>query len=365
MNRYKHIALGLIVTVSITLAAGLAFAQITGWGSTSQPVTTKDILPKERGGEAYSERWTFYSDFDEGGYIDANFSITNLGFGDRKGTVEIEVKIPGKPVYEYKNKVSSGQWSAGKQDFHLHIGDSGVEATANGYRLFHKNGKNAKNGFDVRFINEVPMWQPGDGSLTRGDDFYRSALIAIQADVAGSVRLGGESRTVQGSQSGLGDYGASTFAPYKLAEHFARFHGQSNGVFVAWREIQTTPEMGGRSFSWIVVAYKDEIVFSEVQPTINFARRIRHSKSGYSVPRAAQVVAQQGNDRVKLVMRGKKFEHTDLLDEYGSVARLFASTVTNPHKFAVPVEWEMQMTIDEATAKVSGESEFSIDFMNK
>jgi hypothetical protein len=63
-------------------------------------------------------------------------------------------------------------------------------------------------------------------------------------------------------------------------------------------------------------------------------------------------------------MKGPRYKRKDLLDSYGQAAKLVASAFTEPVRYEIKGEYDLQMNIGGAKAKVSGKSHYVIDQLN-
>ena len=337
----------------------------SGWssGAGAGKLTMKDLIPKMSADEAYSERYGFSVDLDGGGHVGFDFTVSNLGWGDAMGASSVRVRLPGQQKYSYSKKADEGEWRHASDRFALDIGSSSVEQVgADAFRLRHEAGP---VDVDLTFTNTMPMWRPGDGQITTDEGYYKFGLIAPRADVKGHVTIGGKRHEVDTKAAGYADHVATNVAPFDLAKRFSRFRDYNGDVFVIWREIQMEEEHGGQSFTWIMVGYKDQIVFSDASATARLGRIKADPQTDYAVPYSLQIDGRSGKDTVKLVHRSKRMKRKDLLAEYGSPAKLVASAVSEPYQFDLTGDYTLQMTIKGATAQVEGKGHYTIDYINK
>lgn len=356
-----------VLGCSVVFAAGVpsASAQTKGWSqgkSTSKP-SVSDMIPEMSSDEAYTERYGFAVDLDNGGHIGVDWTISNLGWGDGQGAAAVRVRLPGKEKYTTKKKVSKDKWSYSKKKFDIDIADTRVRARGNNTFVVTHKGEDVS--FELLFKNTTPMWKPGTGRIKVKDGYYKFNMLAPRANVTGEVTIGGKTIKVKGTKKGYADHVATNIAPFDFAKRFSRFRTYNNDVFVMWREVKLHSDYGGRSFTWAVVGYKDKIVFSDPDATIRMARKRKDPKGGYTFPMAVQIDGKDGKDSIKLVIKGKSFKRTDLLEDYGAAAKMVASSVSNPFRYDVKGKYSLQMTIQGATAKVSGRSHFVMDYINK
>lgn len=354
-----------LIACSAWVGVSPASAQTQGWahGAKKSAPTVADLIPKMSSSMAYTERYGFAVDLDGGGHIGVDWTISNLGWGDGKGAADVRVKLPNQKHYHFKKEVDEGDWQYSKKKFALNIANTSVHARGkNSFLITHK-GKNMS--FRLTFTNPTPMWKPGNGQIKVKDGYYKFNILAPRANVKGYVNIGGKKIRVNGTQSGYADHVATDVAPFDFANRFSRLRTSEDDVFVMWREIKLHPDYGGKSFTWIVVGYKDKIVFSDVDAKIRFAKMRNDPKSGYKFPMAIQIDAKSGKDSVKLVMNGSKFKRTDLLASYGAAAKMVASAVSNPYRYNVDCKFTLEMVIQGAKAQVSGKSHYTMDYINK
>lgn len=337
-----------------------ATASAQSWGSGAGKPKMKELMPRLSSDEAYTERYSFAVDLDGGGHVGMDFTISNLGFGDGHGAVNVRVKLPGQKNYEYAKKLSRDEWSSAKGHFGLAFGGTSVKAKgSDGFVLKH----NGKVKAELTFDNKIPMWKPGNGRINVDGGYYAFNLIAPRADVTGRVFINGKWRDVTGTRSGYAEHVATDVAPFDFARRFIRFRHYNEDVFVMWREIELAFEHGGKSLTWVVVGYKDAIVFSDASARLKFGS-LKTDKTGYSIPKLVQLDGRRGKDSVRLVMQGRKMKKKDLLASYGAAAKMVAAAVSEPYQFELKGKYTLQMTIGGASATIEGRSHYTIDYLN-
>lgn len=354
------LAVGLLAALAQPADAGTR-----GWteGSGGAQATFTDLVPSMSSDEAYTERYSFAVDLEGGGHVGVDLTISNLGWGDHNGAAAVRVKMPGESKYSQSKKVDRDDWSYSKKEFDLNIGDTRVRQK--GSRDFELTHRGDGVRFDLVFENTTPMWRPGTGQIRTDAGYYKYTLVAPRANVTGTVTIGGKTHKVVSKGEGYGDHVATNVAPFDFAKRFSRFRTYEGDVFVMWREIELTEDLGGESFTWVVVGYKDKIVFSDADADIRFGRVKKDPKTGYSFPMAVQIDGKTGKDHIKLILQGKSFERTDLLESYGTAAKVVASTVSEPYRYDVKARFVLQMHIGGAAAQVNGNSHYVLDYVNK
>lgn len=364
----KRFSISTLVLTSLfavmTLQAEDASAQTRGWSSGGQAKapTMQALIPKMSSGNAYTERYGFSVDLEGGGHIGVDFTISNLGLSNGYGASSVRVQLPGmKKKYDVSNRVSRSKWTYAKDRFFMDISNTTVEGVGNDTFVLKHDG-DVK--FELTFKNTIPMWRPGSGEIQVKDGYYKFNLIAPRADVTGKVLVDGAWREVKATRGGYADHVATNVAPYDFAKRFSRFRHYNDDVFIIWREIQLEEKFGGETFTWVMVGYRDKIVFADANATVRFGNVRPDASTGYNIPHSLQIEGKNGQDSITLVMRGKSFKKKDLLASYGRAARMVASSLSKPFQYTVPSDYTIQMTVQGATANVAGKSHYTIDFVN-
>ncbi len=360
---YSAFALTSLLAV-MGFQANEASAQTQGWssGGKAKAPTMKTLVPRMSSGNAYTERYGFSVDLEGGGHIGVDFTISNLGLSSGYGASSVRVDLPGmSKKYDKSEKMSKGKWSHAKDRFYLDIAKTTVEGIGNDTFVLKHDG-DVK--FELTFKNTIPMWSPGAGEIKVDGGYYKFNLIAPRANVSGKVFVDGAWREVKANREGYADHVATNVAPYDLAKRFSRFRHYNDDVFIIWREIQMEEKYGGETFTWVMVSYRDKIVFSDANATVRFGNVKPDATTGYNVPHSLQIESKDGKDSVTLVMRGSSYKRKDLLASYGRAARMIASTLSKPFQYTIPSEYTIQMTVQGATANVAGKSHYTIDYVN-
>jgi len=357
----------LSVLAALVFPCSLAWADdAAGWsegGETS--ASPEDFIPKLSDEEAYSERYTFSVDLDGGGWIGTNLTISNLGLGNGHAAARVRVQLPNrKKEYSYNKKVSSGDWTSEPDRLDLRV--AGVELAAkdaNGFTIrFADPDSDVKVELD--FKNDLPMWHPGNGRIDVDKGYVKYGMLAPRATVKGRVFIDGAWTEITSTRKAFGDRSASNIAPYNFAKRFARFRVFDKDLTVMWREHKLVSELGDRSMTWLMIGYKGKVVFSDANASLRMGKKVRDSKTDYVIPYAVQVDGKSGKDSAKMVMRAKKMDRQDLLESYGSAAKLVAGAVSKPFRYDFPCKFTVQMDIGGVKATVQGKGRYSFDMVN-
>jgi hypothetical protein len=331
-----------------------AFAQ--SWGRGGKP-SMSDLKPTVSDSEAYSDRYGFSADMEDGTHVGVDFTISNLGFGDRNVVVEVRVKPKNGKDYRYNESYDEDEWSAGSSGFSLKAGPTTIQGKGKDTFIINHAGSTPVK---LKFENIVPMWSPGSGRLSTDAGFYDIHIISPVARVTGTV--GGRKVT---SSQGYAEHVATDAAPYELARSFRRARIYKDDIMILWRDIELHPDIGGGNTPWILVTYKDKIVFSSSKARVRYGSTYKDSKSGYVVPKAVQIDARNGKDRIKLIMKARRTKRKDLLANQGSFVKAVASAVAEPYQFTGTGEFTLQMEIGGAAAQVGDNAHYTIDFITK
>jgi hypothetical protein len=358
----------LLVAAALMAPLGAA-AETNGWGGGATAPTMADLIPKMRSEEAYSERYNFEADLEGGGSLKVNFTISNLGLSDGSAQSRLRIDTGEDVTYSYKEKYGSGDWSYGEKSFKLQEPKTTIEGSGESTFTVRHTGKHKGETVEVEltFQSPMPMWQPGGGTLQVSDsDYYTVHLLGMRSSVDGQMTIGDETYEVTAERSGYADHVSTNIAPYSLAKRIAysRVYDDDHDVFVIWRNIQLTEQYGGTPETYIVVGYKDQIVFDKTDVDFKHGDIESDGKTGYPLPYSVQLDASQGDDEIKLVMRGESVKRKDLLKSVGRFVRVLASSVTKPYHFAFDGTYALQMNIGGAEATVRGDARYVFDHLN-
>ncbi len=364
-HRFGVVGSFLLVTLVVTGAPiAPADAETRGWadGDSTTPTMT-DLIPEPKSAEAYSERYSLSAKLDGGGKIVVKHTISNLGWGDRHGAAQVRVKLPDRENYSFQKKVGSGEWSYAKDSFKLDIAKTTVEGHDDGSFEYRHDGEVK---LEATLESDVSMWQPGRGRLDVDGGFMEMDMYGLRGTLEGRVKVGGEWRSVKSTRNAYADHTATNIAPYDLGTRFSRtrIYDDDNDVFVMWREIKLVDGYGGESINWVVVGYRDRIVFSDPDADVSFGK-VRKDRVGYDVPHAVQIEGKSGGDSIKLVLKANDMRRKNLLKRYGTVVRTFAKTVSEPYNYYLDADYALQMDIDGARATVRGDGGYVVDYLNK
>lgn len=352
----RHFRRFITVFLLVVGVPSLAFAAGPKWGEDRGPATLRDIIPDPRGGEAYSERYTLFANLEGGGTAYVDLTISNLGWGDRHGATTGEIRLPGQRPYRFKKKLDEDEWSYRRDRFEMKVGPTTISGDAeSGFRVRHRGA----SSFDLTFKSRTPMWSPGIGKLMHDGNVYATTLAVPWGDVTGTI--GGKS--VNGV--GMFDHGMSTFSPFDLADKFSRMRHFEDGLFIAWREVDLTDDLGSRSVTWVIVGIDDKIVFSDSAANIAWTGFDEHEESGHRVPSNVVISASSGGKSLRLEVRGKRVRSTDLLAQHGAAARAVAGAVSNPWQFEVNGSYDLRISGGGTDVSRRGKTNIEMDMLSK
>ena len=361
----------LSVIFGVLLMTSAAYAEDTpeedakstkGWVGQGKSIGVKDIIPQLSTEEAYTERYTLRVDVDGGGWIGTEFTISNLGWGNGHGGAQVRIELPNQKKYKFKKKVSKDDWTSAKDKLDLNIAKTQLTSTdGKTYRLQHSNGDVS---LDITFTNTLPMWAPGRGQIDVKDGYFKYHILSPRASVSGTAKVNGKTYKIKSTAKSFIDHVATNVAPFDFAKRFSRFRRYEKDVTIIWREVQLAKKYGGQTLTWVMVGYKNQLVFDDAQANIRFGKTQKDMSTGYVAPFAVQVDGSKNKDKIKLIMYGKKVTKSDLLKRYGSAAKLVASAVSKPFRYSFDGTFVLQMTIQGVTATVKGNGNYTIDYVN-
>jgi hypothetical protein len=215
---------------SVWLAAALVL-------SAPGPRAAGSLRPLWSSSGSYGESFTFIADLEDGSYVQATLSLTNLGPGSTKAICRAMVVPRGGRPWKASERFSSKGWGyragpdgAGER---LTIGPcaawsaetSGVEVPLDGGRVL------------VRFAGPLrPMFPPAV-AVQVGEHRFGAEVLLYRVAAEAEIELPGEEpRRLAGS--GYADHSRGTVPPRDLARRWIRFRGLrgERGLLLLGRE---------------------------------------------------------------------------------------------------------------------------------
>ncbi|MFL5346100.1 MAG: hypothetical protein ACJ8AT_15030 [Hyalangium sp.] len=204
----------------LTVFAVLTLPGLAGAGAVLEPQPSTN--------DNYGESFTFMADLDDGTFVSAQFSVTNLGPGSRHGICRATVLRPGRKAWTPQAKLDSDEWSYDAASGTLKMGPCTLHAGTGTYISVPLD-----NGLLSIAYSEPPSPQSPPGSeVTLGTASYRHEVLVPFSTAKVSLRLPGSDAPLELSGGGYGDHSHSTVAPAKLARSWVRFRAVRGGANV-------------------------------------------------------------------------------------------------------------------------------------
>ena len=198
------------------LAALLAAVALGAPAAAAASATLRPLL-LERG--TYGESFTFVADLEDGTYVQAGLSFTNLGPGSTKGICRALVIAPGGALWQAHDRFSRSEisWRDGG-DERLGVGPCAAWVDGSG------TGVEVKlDGGTLRLTTaERPRRQAGESAVHVEGRPYQNEVLLYRAPVSLELTLPHTpTRTANGA--GYLDHSRSAVAPKDLARRWVRF----------------------------------------------------------------------------------------------------------------------------------------------
>ncbi len=208
----------------LTLLAALALPLLAAAGAPLEPLPSSS--------DNYGESFSFMVDLEDGTFIFAQFSITNLGPGSRHGVCRATVLRPGQKAWTPQAKVSSDDWGYDAATSTLRMGPCTLHAGSGTFISVPLD-----NGLvNIQFAEPPAPQAPPGSEVAVGTARYRHEVLVPFSKVKVSLRLPKSNAMQELSGGGYGDHSHSTVAPAKLARSWVRFRalrGESNLLLLA------------------------------------------------------------------------------------------------------------------------------------
>jgi len=311
----------------------------------AQPATLADLQPHLFGRESYSESWS-HGVWDAQGkfLLGIDFMVTNLGVGDHKGAVSLEL-VDEKGKHSYcKKEYDDDEWKWSREVFRLDFGKNRLSGDTRRLQLVVEC---QQYRVELTFDNQLPAAKPGGGKLSFGDEGnYWLVFTSPRSRVSGTVTSAGKTRRVSGI--GYADHSRLTIAPYDMARRWFRFKHIVADSSLVMAAMETCEDFGHVLRGWAL--YVDEAGQSLVTGQVNFAFSdyIRDSKSdaGYSIPRLVRFAAAGAGGQLlgTLRMTGLK-EVRDPLARLGAIKRAIVRRYTKPRDYYINANLKLKLLL--------------------
>jgi hypothetical protein len=199
-------------------AGALALAALLAAPSPARASAALKPLLLPRG--TYGESFTFIADLDDGTYVQASLSFTNLGPGSTKGLCRgLVVKAAGAP-WKAATRVGKDaySWRGGAEE-RLAIGpcSASIDGTATGVEVALEGGT-----VRLEFAGRAAPSAARDSIVTLGEGRYETEVLLSRVAVTATLALPGEPER-RSAGGGYIDHTRSTIHPKDLATRWVRF----------------------------------------------------------------------------------------------------------------------------------------------
>lgn len=329
----------------------------SAWGGDSaspyrgsfSPVGAKHYEVRPDGGEFYAEEWELRAWTDAGDSVTVNFVVNNLGFGDNKLVVQASARAANGDKLKGQAKFDEGDWSHASKPFRLTAGKSSLSGGPGELRV-KVAVKDVR--MDLTFVNQLPPWRPAGGRLQYGaaDRYYDFTYLAPRARVSGVVTAGGKSFTLRDAP-GWADHRNVNVPPQVAGKRWLTWRSFQGDWTLLVQDVTFPRDLGGRKARYLLVGYKDRIVFQSVRFKVKYGdlRSDPKSKKGYKYPLALRIEAEAGDRSVVLTVRGKLRSRRDLLGGLGA-AKALVGRFVSPVGYYLDGDYDLRVRLSDGQA---------------
>lgn len=362
--------------VAVVLLGGLTAAMtfprsaaagggIRGFSGAPQGVTTASLGPHLVSDEHFYEQYNFEAQLDGGVDFYLRLRIANLGPGDGRMEVTVRTRDPrNRKRLKYSAKLDRDGWTHAKGRFLINAGQIEVEGTPAQITVRRTAGDFQ---FELVFARQAKGWRPGDGRVRVGDDgYYSTEIIFPRARVKGFVAPGGTRLPVQGWGYALHSF--SNVAPPDLARRWVQFDSHDSEYAVYLRHFVPAKGLGQKPVSFLLVTYKDQVVFQSYRVRIKAEKVSRDgkTKARYVKPARIVVQAEARGQTVQAVLEGTKLYHRSaMLEEAGTVERMVIARFAEPVDYNYRCDYTIRITnAGHPPVEFKGKATYSVNYLN-
>lgn len=292
------------------------------------PMRANGAHPTEEKG--HFEHWYFDARLDDGHVIVGFLQTSELM--TKKAGVELHVYEPDGTRHEVRKFYphAAARASAERCDVQVaHNWGRVVEDFADGALPTHQIHI-AEDGmeFDLTFESVVPMWQPGEGLTSYGEDsFFAWVVAAPRARVTGTIVVNGRSHEVSGVGYHDHNWGKGTMP--RIVDHWYWGRVYADDLTVVYATIFTTGRYGNVVSTPFMLAQGSEIVLSSGEVEIEEGPPVYNEVADQSYPSSLTLCVGGGAAELRLDVREIIHAH-DLLNDVPVVGRPYVKPVAKP-----------------------------------
>ncbi|ADO75740.1 hypothetical protein [Stigmatella aurantiaca] len=177
------------------------------------------LEPSFSSSDNYGETYSFTVDLEDGTFLSAQFSVTNVGPGSRHGICRATVVRPGRKTWAPSTRVGGGDWGYDKATNTLKVGACTLH-TGNGTHVTLP-----LDGGLIRIVFEEPLTPktPPNAEVELGNTRYIHQVLVPFSAVKVTLQLPGATAPLMLTGGGYSDHSHSTVVPAKLARSWVRF----------------------------------------------------------------------------------------------------------------------------------------------
>ncbi len=354
--------LGVALAATLWLVATAQAGEVSRFGP-EDPVSLSDFQPHLSDSEWYKESWNHNAWTSDGHFIAVDFTISNIGIGDRKARFKAMIKGPDGQRTRCKAELDADEWSWDKDRFGLKFDKVRVSGDASKLQVV-VGCKRLK--MDLRFTNRATPIQPGGGAL-RFDDkgSYRKVYLQARARVTGTIQAAGE--TLRVDAPGMVSHTVFDLPPYEFSQRWFKFKQVGQDATIVLTELQTPKSYGRARRGWALVYDDDGRLLASAEARFEFDGYIRdkHSPEGYRIPRRVRLTAVDGGTELTgqlLLTRVDKVQ--DPTDDMNMVIRSLARRYSKPREYVLACDYSLQLKSNPKQRVFTGKGKFRFGYVN-
>lgn len=292
-NKRARVALMLVLAASSPSGCGLIGEPedvVETW--TGPGEADGQILPTEPEEDALHplgqrdsiEHWYFDARLDNG-YVAVGF-LWASEMRNHKPAMELHIYRPGGDKLSVTKTFSTSDLHASQEKCDVQIGENRAYAeypadrTLPIYHLFLSEGE---LGVDLIFQSEIQGWKPGGGKTQYGKEGFFAWVVPVpRARVEGTLRIQDEILPVRGI--GYHDHNWATADLKKVISYWYWGRIYTDDFTLLYAYVKTTGRFGGVASKPLMLAYKDRVIASTGEMTVNTGPAVFFERANRSYP---------------------------------------------------------------------------------
>ena len=364
----------LLVGLTLACAAGGSWAgdasrrlltRFQGQPMILDSLPVADYSPHFPKGDNAWETWNYLFSFPNGYVLSSQFSVTNVGPGDRSALGLGLIMAPDGSVAALRNSRKKGEWSHNSMDggVTIEVARHRLEITPPLHRI---SMKHHDGNMDLEAESTTKVFRPNAIDLDE-DNKFQMTYLAPRLRVKGRAQFRGQPEVELNDGVGIAIYSYSDTAEHKGAGSRLRFDSFDKDLQFSLLEIRRPKDAGEGRIGLLLLMRGGNIIHHGYTFERHYTGYHRDpEKPHYPIPNGFGFSNIGMGRRVAGDVRFRQIYRLDVLSWVNSgVVRFFARQVSQPIEYKFLADYTIETDLGAGPEKLTGTGFASVSILNK